>query len=405
MRISYATLRRMTAGALTFDKSLNGRSAPWGAIGEFLITGGATLVLIPFAYWYRTAAGLEDSEYLVSFFAFYAAYLINDPHFGVSYLLFYKNAKNRLNGVEFQGAQRVRYLVSGFIVPVVLVTWISWAMTQGSAAILGAMVQLMFFLVGWHYVKQGFGVLMVLSSRRGVSFSKQERLVLLAHCFCAWAYAWLSPREMGGTYEESGVVYQAMQQPAGLEKIALFFFLVSCAALLFQIFERIRKQQPFPPLAGSCGFLMSIWLWTIYSNFDPLIAYVIPGLHSLQYWYFVYLLKSNEARADAQRDFSPTTSLSRWSQTFGPIGGRLTLFFLTAVFLSWLGFNGIPHLLDGMVATTAKMGENPEISPLGLGATPYLAAFATFINVHHYFMDHVIWRRENPDTRFLRDVG
>jgi hypothetical protein len=38
----------------------------------------------------------------------------------------------------------------------------------------------------------------------------------------------------------------------------------------------------------------------------------------------------------------------------------------------------------------------------GLGPTPYLAVIGTFVNIHHYFMDHVIWRRENPDTRFLR---
>jgi hypothetical protein len=26
------------------------------------------------------------------------------------------------------------------------------------------------------------------------------------------------------------------------------------------------------------------------------------------------------------------------------------------------------------------------------------------VNVHHYFMDFVVWRRENPRTRFLRDA-
>jgi hypothetical protein len=36
-----------------------------------------------------------------------------------------------------------------------------------------------------------------------------------------------------------------------------------------------------------------------------------------------------------------------------------------------------------------------------MGATPYFAAFFVFVNIHHYFMDHVIWRRENPDTRYL----
>jgi hypothetical protein len=394
----------MTAGALTFDKSHADSPKRLRTIGEFLITGGATLILIPFAYFYRKIAGLEDSEYFVSFLAFYAAYLINDPHFGVSYLLFYKNAKGRLNGTEFQGAQRIRYIIAGFVVPIVLAAWIAFAMIQAEAAILGAMVQLMFFLVGWHYVKQGFGVLMVISARRGTFFSSQERFLLLLHCFSGWAYAWLSPRERGGSYEESGVVYTAMAHPAGLEKLALVLFIVSTVALAYGIFVRIRNKQPFPPLSGASGFFMSIWLWTVFSSFDPLIAYVIPGLHSLQYWYFVYLLKNNEVMSQASEVQMNTGKLARLTTVFGPIYGRLTLYFLTAVALSWLAFNGVPNLLDDtVVATTAKLGDNPEISSIGLGATPYLAAFATFINIHHYFMDHVIWRRENPDTRYLRD--
>ena len=33
----------------------------------------------------------------------------------------------------------------------------------------------------------------------------------------------------------------------------------------------------------------------------------------------------------------------------------------------------------------------------------YFAAIFLFVNIHHYFMDHVVWRRENPDTRYLRE--
>lgn len=382
----------MTAGTLTLDKPSKPGPFRAASIGEFLITGGATLLLIPFAYWYERSVGLEHSEYIVSFAAFYAAYVINDPHFAVSYLLFYKNARKRLNGEEFQGAQRLRFLVSGFIVPALLAAWIALAFIQQSAATLGLMVQLMFFLVGWHYVKQGFGVLMVLSGRRGVRFSAKERWLILGHCFAGWAYAWSSPREMGGTYEESGVVYTALQQPYGLEQVALAAFVASGVGLVYVIVQRIRTGQAMPPLAATCGFFMSIWLWTVYSGFNPLIAYVIPGLHSLQYWYFVYLLKRNEAREQS-------TDMKVSSHAMM----RLGLFFATCVGLAWLFFNGIPSFLDDtVVATTATMGEDPEVSLVGLGATPYVAAFATFINIHHYFMDHVIWRRENPDTRFLQ---
>lgn len=29
----------------------------------------------------------------------------------------------------------------------------------------------------------------------------------------------------------------------------------------------------------------------------------------------------------------------------------------------------------------------------------FLFVFWIFINVHHYFLDNVIWRAENPETR------
>ena len=396
----------MTAGTLVAQSAIPGRSLLNRSAFEFLITGGLTLVLLPLAYFYRKSAGLESSEYIVSFSAFYAAYLINDPHFSASYLLFYKNARARFLGPEFRGAQRVRYIVAGLIVPLALIAWIVASMLMQSAQTLGTMVQLMYLLVGWHYVKQGFGVLSVLSARRGVRFSQHERWVFLAHCFCGWAYAWTSPRELGRDYEETGVVYSALAHPRGLEEVALVLFCLSTIALIVAIVLRLMRRQGLPPLAASCGYFMSIWLWTIYSNVDPLMIYVIPALHSLQYWYFVYLLKRGEAkdrfeqRVEGRVDgtVGPEAALGRFTWR------RLGLFFMSTVALAWLFFHGLPDVLDGtLVASAVSMGLEPDVSARGLGTTPYLAAFATFINIHHYFIDHVIWRRENPDLRYLRD--
>ena len=36
-----------------------------------------------------------------------------------------------------------------------------------------------------------------------------------------------------------------------------------------------------------------------------------------------------------------------------------------------------------------------------MGPTPYFAALYAVVNIHHFFMDTVIWRRENPRTRYL----
>ena len=33
------------------------------------------------------------------------------------------------------------------------------------------------------------------------------------------------------------------------------------------------------------------------------------------------------------------------------------------------------------------------------GASMFVFMFVVFINVHHYFLDNVMWRRENPDIK------
>lgn len=62
----------------------------WG-IGEFLLVGGLTPVLFALSWLLRRSLGLDSSEFAVGFTMFYAAYAINDPHFAVTYVLFYKD--------------------------------------------------------------------------------------------------------------------------------------------------------------------------------------------------------------------------------------------------------------------------------------------------------------------------
>jgi hypothetical protein len=74
---------------------------------------------------------------------------------------------------------------------------------------------------------------------------------------------------------------------------------------------------------------------------------------------------------------------------------RMGLLAASALALGWFLFRGAPRALDAQFASLATTG--PELGP-----TPYFAALYAFVNIHHYFMDTVIWRKQNPDTRFLR---
>lgn len=354
-------------------------------IAELMAVGGATFVVFPLALLLRTLFGLDDAELAVGFVMFHAAHFINDPHFAVTYLLFYRGIRARTLGGS--RASRTRYLLAGFVAPLVLVAWAATALVLRSAQALGALVQLMFLLVGFHYAKQGFGALSVLSARRGVAWSAAERRALLLHCYAAWTFAWANPTRAAGEFEEKGVVYWGPGSPRWLDLSMLCVFLLSALWLAWTLARKWRREQRLPvmPLAV---FLVTVWLWTVFTRLDPLVRYVIPALHSIQYLYFVWLLKRNEARAE------------EGPPAFGPpVATRLTTLALGALALGFVLFRGAPQLLDGMLATHWGTDAAAE----ALGETPVFAAFFVVVNIHHYLMDAVIWRRENPDTRYLRE--
>jgi hypothetical protein len=353
-------------------------------LGEFLLTGGATVPLLPLCWLLERALPFDTAELAVGFVTFYGAYIINDPHFSVTYLLFYHDVRARLLGREWPLAQRIRYAFAGFIVPMVLAGWAFHALSTHSARSLGAMTQLMFLLVGWHYVKQGFGVATVLSARRGIRYSAAERRALLAHCFAGWAYAWASPFDPGRSVEEKGVVYLTWAHPPWLEPLTRGAFFLSCAPLLWLLARKWRREGALA-LSPLVGMLCSVWLWTVYSGIDPLFMYLIPALHSVQYLYFVWLLKRNQARAH------------EGPPTFGrPPAAVLGALAASALLLGLVLFHLLPSSLD------AALVDQRAARSSDLGPTPYFAALFTFVNLHHYFMDFVIWRRENPDTSYLR---
>ncbi|HEY5375480.1 MAG TPA: hypothetical protein VIK01_17490 [Polyangiaceae bacterium] len=356
---------------------------------EFLAVGGVTLILFPALWLLRRVVGLDSAELAVGFLMFHGAHLINDPHFAVTYLLFYKDAKRRAFADAFAPAQRFRYLMAGLFVPAVLTIWLILGLSSRSAGPLGALIQVMFWLVGWHYVKQGFGVLSVLSALRGVRFSVLERRAILAHCFAGWGYAWASPAAPAALAEEKGVIYWSLTHPLWLERTTRAAFAASALLLAAALFRKWQRERRLPPLAPLTGLLVSIWIWSVYSGADPLLVYVIPALHSVQYLYFVWLLTHNKAKSAQKEPFFGRSPAQ-----------RLALLAVSSVALGWLLFHGAPDLIDG-ARLTEHRHTHERFGPLG--ATPYFFAFFAFVNIHHYFMDSVIWRRENPDLRYLQD--
>lgn len=350
---------------------------------ELLLVGGLTPLLFPLSLLLRKTLGLSSADYAVGFTAFYAAYVINDPHFAVTYLLFYEDGRARALGRAWKGTQWARWLIAGIVVPIVLGAWAAYGLFARSAPALGMMMELMFALVGWHYVKQGFGVMITLSARRGLFFGRWERIVLLVHCFSGWAFAWANPAAAAREVESKGVVYTTLAHPAWLDRGTHVVFLASFVVLLGMLARKWRREGALPLLSPMTAMLMSIWSWSVYSSIDPLVVYVTPALHSVQYLYFVWLLRWGQAK---EREGAPWFERSATT--------RVGLLLVSALALGFVLFHGAPSVLD-----SALVEKRDRL--LDTGPTPYFAAIYAFVNIHHYFMDFVIWRKDNPLTRYL----
>lgn len=71
------------------------------------------------------------------------------------------------------------------------------------------MITTMYFLVGWHYVKQVFGVVVVTSAFKKFYYAKLDRSMLLVNLLSIWAISFFRFHENIGTYQFYGVAYKS----------------------------------------------------------------------------------------------------------------------------------------------------------------------------------------------------
>ena len=126
--------------------------------------------------------------------------------------------------------------------------------------------------------------------------------------------------------------------------------------------------------------------YTTFDNSSWLLF--VPALHSVQYLAVVwrYQLGYERDRPGAGEPLGSVLTSSIASKKYHL---NMALFVILGAVLGAIGFWAIPIFLQVIVAYDAGI----------FGTTMFMFIFFIFINVHHYFLDNVIWRRENPDMR------
>jgi hypothetical protein len=369
-------------------KIWRGRQYLFSPIIDVVLAGGVAWAAIPllFAFFPIMETGTVDGAVIFNVSIIFAvfAYLVNHPHFMASYHILYNGYVEKLREHRTKPYIYWRYLWAGVIAPVVLILYLVYAFISQDMAVFAVGVQIMFFTVGWHYVKQAFGVFVVLSALKKIYYGKGMRRLLLANCWLVWMLSWLGgnvwiPNATASEYDMFGVTYQGLGLflppyfMDALKALVIGYGVVVALALVAQSWH-LRK---WPSLSALAGY-STMYTLLLLSYIHPLWVYITPMLHSAQYLLFVAAYKRGEAALNKEQ-----THMEHASK------GNMKHYIVMMLWLGILTFTAIPQGLD--YATQAFANER------GL-FLPFLYAFTIFINIHHYFIDNVIWRRENTEV-------
>lgn len=265
-----------------------------GPVTDFLMLGGATLLIFPLLL----ALPTSTFEGPVGAAAFWLAYAINHPHFAVSYRIFYEGFGRKISGVDQSDATlRYRYAVAGIVAPVVLGGGLVAVAISGSGELLGYGYNVMAFFVGWHYVKQGYGMAMVDSALKRRYLPNRDKKILLVNGYAVWAftYAWIN--RSSEPLEFFGLTVQRFDLPDVFAWVTGLVLVATTGVLAVTFAKRAIHALPTAWI-GISSYLVTLYLWMVLVHTEPMFILVTPALHSLQYLWVVQRFQKNRHAAD-----------------------------------------------------------------------------------------------------------
>jgi hypothetical protein len=238
---------------------------------------------------------------------------------------------------------------------------------------LALMMLFQYAIVGWHYVKQTFGVMMTYAGYTSYPLSQRQRDLIRWNLFGIW---WLFFAKMNTgiqTGSNLGVTYHSLNLPEPVMNALQLYLYGTLAAVVWFVFYDIYKKKKVLPNPNMLIAYAAMYLWFVplidVPNYFPL---VVPFAHSLQYLAFVYKVESKAQKETAGKHLAI----------------HATMLVAAVVLFGYFFIEVLPGLIDeGM--------QLEQIMQIGF----FTVAFQIFINVHHYFIDNCIWQAKNKEIK------
>jgi len=363
---------------------------------DFWLLGGASLLvwLVMIAVQgFRTEWAIDQHFKNLTYTTASLSLLVNYPHFLISYKLAYARGRSFIATHWWQLIVVPLLMVAAFAwayarydVPasdVRLVAWLRQSVSGvgGNANVLSGprlgdllftlTFNVMLFTVGWHYTKQVFGCVMVYAYFDRYPMSKAQRTITKWALLSIWWLNFAQGNAKGAQNTFSQFNYYSFDLPDILVPIAGVLLAAGVVLVAHQVFWRNYREHGRAPGVNMVVPLVALYVWWLpFTRQFEFYFLLTPLFHSLQYLAFVYKMEDTRLRGLDHPEV------------------RGTVIAVGTVLAGWLAFEFVPNEVDTALGTfnAWKMFF-------------FFTAAMLFINIHHYFIDNVLWRFRDPEIR------
>jgi len=230
---------------------------------------------------------------------------------------------------------------------------------------------LMLFTIGWHYTKQVFGCMMVYAHFDSYPLTGTQRTLTKWALLSIWGMSFVTTNINGEFSELGGFSYSTFDLPDIAAPLSELVVGAGFVLVLYKVFYANYKATGRWPSPNLLVPFLALYIWWLPQTRQYEFYFLlVPLFHSLQYLPFVYKMEDTRMRSVAYREV------------------RATVILTAIVLAGWMAFEFVPNAIDTRLGTMDTWG-----------FFFFLTAATLFINIHHYFIDNVVWRLRDPHVR------
>lgn len=319
----------------------------YGPFIDYMLIGGFSII-----FYLAVSMFMASREFTVSlmYFAGVMAWVVNWPHFAATNLRLY-SSRNAIR----------QYPLTATVIPIVILAGMFAALYWPETV---APYYVLLFLVWspYHFSGQTVGVTLIYARRSGFTFNSLDRYALSFFVFGTFFYTLALSESSLGTETYYDIRYPKFGIPDWTPLLVAPFMWGGFAYLVWSFLYKSYTQRKLFPLIILVPSVAQLF-WFVIGSSQPGFYEMVPFFHSLQ-----YLVVASSMKIVEQSEYSP----AKWN-----VAKSMFLWCVGVVALGAGLFWLFPILLE-----------------VTLGIPVYLAlgVSAAAVQLHHFFVDGVIWK-------------